>query len=96
MSESKTLLEIRIYIDENYSDKGPGTETPMPPEAAPQAEAEVPPVSTLGPRISFDEDSVDMGKVPPSGPMSYAFHFRNVGSEPLNILGTNSKALIGC
>ena len=68
----------------------------MPPEAAPQAEAEAPPVSTLVPRISFDEDLVDMGKVPPEGPMSYAFHFKNVGSAPLNIIRTNSEAVIGC
>lgn len=29
--EGRSLSEIRTYIDDNYSDIGPGTDTPLPP-----------------------------------------------------------------
>jgi hypothetical protein len=32
LSEGKVLSEIRTYIDDAYSEKGPATNTPWPPE----------------------------------------------------------------
>ncbi len=49
-----------------------------------------------GPRISFDKDSVDLGKVPLDIPINYAFRFKNVGNAPLNIINTSAKVLVGC
>ncbi len=49
-----------------------------------------------GPRIFFDEDSVDMGKVPPEPPVGYTFHFRNVGDKPLVILDASLRLVLGC
>jgi hypothetical protein len=30
--EGKTLAEIRQYVDDTYSDVGPSTDTPFPPD----------------------------------------------------------------
>ncbi len=49
-----------------------------------------------GPRIFFDEDSVDMGKVPAEPPVGYDFHFKNVGDRPLVIIDASLQALEGC
>jgi hypothetical protein len=30
-AEGKPLAEIRTYVDQKWSDRGPGTHTPLPP-----------------------------------------------------------------
>ncbi|MEE8470692.1 MAG: rhodanese-like domain-containing protein [Dehalococcoidia bacterium] len=52
--------------------------------------------STGQPRIYFDEDSVDMGKVPWGDSAPYTFHFKNVGAAPLIIEDVSVLALEGC
>ena len=32
VGEGKTLTEIRTYIDQQHGKKGPGTDTPLPPD----------------------------------------------------------------
>jgi len=52
--------------------------------------------STAGPRIYFDEDSVDLGKLAPGVSLDYTFHFENVGNEPLIIEDVWARAEEGC
>ncbi len=52
--------------------------------------------STSQPRIYFDEDFVDVGKVPPGDSVDYTFHFKNVGNAPLIIEDTSARAIQGC
>jgi rhodanese-related sulfurtransferase len=52
--------------------------------------------STSQPRIYFDEDFVDVGKVPPGDSLDYTFHFKNVGNAPLIIEDTSARAIQGC
>ncbi len=54
------------------------------------------PVFTGGPRISFEQDSVYLGKATPDQRMLYDFRFRNVGDAPLVVYGTTVKTLEGC
>lgn len=48
------------------------------------------------PRISFEEESADIGIVPMGPPSGYTFRFRNVGDGTLEILDTGLVALEGC
>ncbi len=90
--EGYSLERIRELIDEKYRDWGEPTNTPPinHPGASPIAKF------SGGPRLSFDKDSVDLGEVPLDIPINYAFRFKNVGNAPLNIVDTQSKALVGC
>ncbi len=55
------------------------------------------PIPTQGqPRLSFTQDSVDVGKIPPGVVLDYTFHFKNVGDAPLVIEGVSARALEGC
>ncbi len=54
------------------------------------------PVFTGGPRISFEQDSVYLGKATPDQRMLYDFRFWNVGDAPLVVYNTTVKALDGC
>ncbi len=91
------MEEIRRLIDEKYLPYGEPTETP------PLTRPEAPPLQTYptadttdGPRISFDVDSVDLGKVDIDIPINYAFQFKNVGNAPLTIWDAWAKVLEGC
>ncbi len=95
--EGYSLKQIRGLIEEKYSAYGEPTDTPpfVQPEASPAPK--LPTVAfTGGPRISFDEDSVDLGKVPPEPPVGYTFHFKNVGDKPLVIIDASLQAVEGC
>ena len=48
------------------------------------------------PRIYFDQDFVDLGKVPQGISLDYTFHFSNVGDAPLIIEDVSARALEGC
>ncbi len=96
-AEGFSLEEIRRLIDEKYARYGESTETP------PLTQPEAPPLQTSpiadtteGPRISFDVDSVDLGKVDIDIPINYAFQFKNVGNAPLTIWDAWAKVLEGC
>jgi len=55
------------------------------------------PTSTQGqPRIFFEQDSVDVGTIPPGVELDYTFHFSNVGDATLVIEDVSAKALEGC
>ncbi len=49
-----------------------------------------------GPRISFGEDSVELGEIPSGVQIDYTFRFKNVGDEPLIITDARTKAIVGC
>ena len=54
-------------------------------------------IQTQGqPRLSFTQDSVDLGKIPPGVAMDYTFHLKNVGDAPLVIKNVSARALEGC
>lgn len=96
-AEGFSLEQIRRLIDEKYALYGESTETP------PLTQPEAPPLQTSptayftdGPRISFDVDSVDLGKVDIDIPINYAFQFKNVGNAPLTIWDAWAKVLEGC
>ena len=96
-AEGYSLEQIRGLIDEKYPRYGEPTDT------APIVQSEAPAKSELktafftdGPRISFDEDSVDIGKVPVDIPINFVFRFTNVGNAPLDIINVWVKALRGC
>jgi hypothetical protein len=95
--EGYSLEQIRGLIEEKYSAYGEPTDTPpfVQPKASPTPK--LPAAGfTAGPRIFFDKDSDNIGKVPHDIPINYTFHFKNVGSAPLTIIDTWSKALVGC
>lgn len=52
--------------------------------------------STGQPRIHFDEDFVDVGRVPSGDSVDYTFHFKNMGDAPLIIEDVSALALEGC
>jgi len=55
------------------------------------------PIPTQGqPRLSFTQDSVDVGKIPPGVALDYTFHFKNVGDAPLALKSVSARALEGC
>ncbi|MFC1957642.1 hypothetical protein ACFLX0_02380 [Chloroflexota bacterium] len=54
------------------------------------------PSETTGPRIFFAKDADNIGEVPLDVAINYAFHFKNVGSQPLNIIGVQAKVFNGC
>lgn len=95
--EGYSLEQIRELIDEKYPRYGEPTDTAplVRPEDSPTLK---PPTTsfTAGPRISFDEDSVKLGRVLQDIPINYTFYFKNVGNAPLNIINTWTKALVGC
>ncbi len=96
-AEGFTAEEIRGLIDEKYLPYGEPTDT----EPLTRLEDCPEPIlstagSTEGPRISFDVDSVDLGKVDIDIPINYAFQFKNVGTAPLTIWDAWAKALEGC
>ena len=97
--EGYSLKQIRGLIEEKYQRYGEPTDTApfVQPKASPTPTPKLLTAAfTGGPRISFDEDSVDIGEVPLDVPINYTFNFRNVGSAPLNIIDTWAKALVGC
>lgn len=51
---------------------------------------------TGGPRIYFQVDSVDMGRVPMGALEDYKLPFKNIGNQPLEIVDTSTDALEGC
>ena len=66
------------------------TPAPTPTEQWPTA------TFTGGPRIYFQVDSVDMGRVRSDALEDYEFHFKNIGDQPLEIVDTSTDALEGC
>jgi hypothetical protein len=62
---------------------------PPPPAAAPTAPTAT---ATDGPRISFDKDTFDAGKVPPGQAINHTFIFTNVGNQTLEV----TKVTPGC
>ena len=52
--------------------------------------------SSTAPRISFDEDFVNLGEATPDQQIYYEFRFQNIGNAPLIISGTSEKTLEGC
>ncbi len=51
---------------------------------------------TGGPRISFDQDSVYLGKATPDQRLQYEFSFQNIGDAQLIVYGATAKILAGC
>ncbi|MBI4318342.1 MAG: DUF1573 domain-containing protein [Chloroflexi bacterium] len=74
--------------------------TPTPPiMAKPVSIApapEVKPSPTGGPRIAFNDQVVDFGKVPVGNVVAYGFEFKNVGDQPLEIRSAIVRAVEGC
>lgn len=95
--EGYSLEQIRRLIDEKYPRYGEPTNTALftQPRASPTPKLPTAGFTT-GPRIFFNEDSVDLGEVPNDVPLNYTFHFKNVGDAPLHIIDTLAKALVGC
>ncbi len=54
------------------------------------------PTFTGGPRISFDQDFIDMGKATPNQQLHIEFRFRNVGDALLEVYGMTKESLEGC
>lgn len=53
--------------------------------------------STGQPLIHFDQDTVDVGTVPPGVALDYSFHFTNEGNAPLIVDDdVGIKVLEGC
>jgi hypothetical protein len=53
--------------------------------------------STGEPRIHFDQETVDLGVIPPGDAINYSFHFTNVGDAPLIVdKHVHIKTLEGC
>ncbi len=49
------------------------------------------------PRIHFDQETVDLGVIPPGDAIDYSFNFTNVGDAPLIIdKHVHIKTLEGC
>jgi hypothetical protein len=48
------------------------------------------------PRISFEQDSVNLGEATPDQPIDYEFRFQNIGDAPLIVYGVTVKTLEGC
>jgi hypothetical protein len=95
--EGYSLEQIRGLIEEKYSRYGEPTDTAPIVQPEPSPTPKLPASDfTKGPRIFFEEDSIDLGEVPLDIPINYAFRFKNVGSVPLNIIDTSAKALVGC
>ncbi len=95
--EGYSLEQIRGLIDDKYPRYGEPTDTTpfIQPEASPTPK--LPRAGFTGePRISFDEDSADMGKVGPEAPISYTFHFKNVGDKQLKIIDAWARVVQGC
>ena len=63
------------------------------PEALPTSTT---PIFTGGPRISFVQDFIDLGKAIPNQQLHAEFHFQNVGDAPLVIYDTTKESLEGC
>lgn len=104
-AEGKSLEQTRELIEEKYRDYGNPTDTPplVHPEAtptpAPSSTLETPPKLptagfTAGRRLLFGGDPVNTEDVSRDVPIEYAFHFKNAGSTPLNIIDTWSHALV--
>jgi hypothetical protein len=85
------LLLLGVLLVASCSPKE-SSSTAMPTPISPPPSTE----SSTGPRISFDQDSVDLGGVPLDIPINYTFRFKNVGNAPLNVIGAWAKALVGC
>jgi hypothetical protein len=62
----------------------------QPPPAA--AAPTTPAATTDGPRIKFDKETFDAGKVPPGQAISHTFIFTNVGNQTLEV----TKVTPGC
>ncbi len=95
--EGYSLEQIRELIDEKYPRYGDPTDT----KPIAQLEDHREPISSTagsaeGPRISFDVDSVDLGKVDRDIPINYAFHFKNTGNATLTIMDAWARVLVGC
>ncbi len=96
-ADGYSLGQIRELIDGKYPGYGEPTDTAPFVQPEPSPTPKLPTAAfTGGPRIFFAEDSVDLGEVPLDIPINYTFHFKNVGSAPLEILDTRAKALVGC
>ncbi len=54
------------------------------------------PVFTGGPRISFEQEFIDLGEATPEQRMHAEFRFQNVGDAPLIVYDTIRKSLEGC
>ena len=52
--------------------------------------------STGEPRIHFDQETVDLGVIPPGYAIDYSFNFTNVGDAQLIIDDVKIKTLEGC
>jgi hypothetical protein len=48
------------------------------------------------PRIHFDQETVDLGVIPPGYAIDHSFHFTNVGNARLIIDDVKIKTLEGC
>lgn len=69
------------------------------PTTVPEAEAAPTPTApafTGGPRISFDKDSVHLGKATPDQRLQYEFSFQNIGDAQLIVYDATIKLLEGC
>ena len=64
----------------------------QPPPASPVSAA--PAATTDGPRIKFDKDTFDAGKVPPGQALNHTFIFTNVGNQTLEVSKVNPTC--GC
>jgi hypothetical protein len=62
------------------------------PPAATAAPTTLTPGNTDGPRIKFDQETFDAGKVPPGQAISHTFIFTNVGNQILEV----TKVTPGC
>ncbi|MBU2608381.1 MAG: hypothetical protein KKF26_03610 [Chloroflexi bacterium] len=95
--EGYSLEQIRGLIEEKYHDYGKPTDTApfvhIDLETTPKLTISE---STVGPGIFFDEDSVDTWNVPLGARISYSFHFKNVGENPLTVTDTWAGAMDAC
>ena len=63
------------------------------PKVEPAAKADA---YTGGPRLAFDNQSVDFGQVPYQKEVTATFHVKNVGDQKLTIGKTDVKVVQGC
>ena len=92
-----SLKQIRGLIEEKYPAYGEPTDTP------PFVHLELEPALKLpasessgGPGIFLDEESADTWKVPLGARISYSFHYKNVGENPLTITDAWAGAMEAC
>ena len=58
--------------------------------------AQPPSPSVAGPRVSFEQESLDFGKVPYNRTVDAVYRFRNVGDAPLKVQDLSINVVEGC